>query len=1538
MATPIYNPEPTNQAQPPSQEAGVKFTHYGYPGDSTPDTNSSNGIGDRDNRLTGGYSVALTQAERYARFGVTGKSTGKELVHQGKIYRDDDTAPESDRRVDLYDPTSKAIDSGGGRPAYLPPSIAIATPDQLAKFHQYQQNGGDTTQFSPRDMLAFRLAEDPNYLLKPENVSVFNDMVVKPTDEANGGIVQQAGNAAAAVPAMIVKAYQGLDAWQNELQNSAYDGMKYWLNKVTGKQDAGTVANVAQQQTDMATGTVKGVTDAVDMLDGVGASLQILPGAIARPFLDAKGKEGVDNARAQILQDHMRLQTQLAGGVKATQQVVANGYKAVGLADLGNQIEKTTPNPGVQDTQAFLANPLNFIPGAAGGEAARGLVGAGKAAEAVTALRPTFIEKGLETAEANSEAITKASAYKSAMAMPPSGLPKVGNLPDGVPPTAPSDIKQVITKLAPDARAAAQDAAQKSQDSTAAMNTITQSMNSGGGISKWVGQNMQNLGSGVSALGKGLAVATDLPAKFATKILGGNEMLGNLLGNELLDIGFGTSSEAAGKGAAEGWGEALALRLAPHPMQGVGEALNLMGKELTYGQTTLPYARRVAYQLDLAGHPVGASIARALDNSLLYQAVPAIKGTITGALVGAAQGALSQPQNPIAGGVQGGALGSIMGMAGGGLGQVLKYSTPQEVMALSRGDWNRYRSMLPTPEKANFDKLSGGDQIALSQFAHQFPGLKVNYQHLGPNAVAGSHAIENGRSVVNLNLDQPGSAIKGTLAHELAHGVASNGQLPKIYARLLGDPANGTVGTYTELGSDGKPVGVDPESGFYKTNQTFQNLKNDYVTGLNRSGIKTDGLTDRDIAREIYAEHGADYYLSGQHVLDASSAYDPKFYQSRNSFKTALMKLGYAFDRGGNVVQGTGLFNNLQRDSALDKLTQSYTQSRRVSQMVSGDEEPAERIFDAKNPDHWKANNAETWLDSAPQLMRDKDGNVMKDKNGTPFLRPQGEVRSYAAQMANDMHDWISNLPEDKRNDLGFQKVAGTKDTWFGRYLPDELLDHLASRNQYNFKQVDNMRDLSKILSDGNQNGREVNFFYHKATNNGKYGQFSGASYNAVPYGFEIGKSGNVNVRAVNFGRLGDNYLAVRDKLLPYQGQKVRLRDVWDTPVAFMNDVHSMFAAHQRGESGATDIGAPKRDLINGLLKLGTNQSETNPFAATVPSGAKHIFTSFRVDRINRLTPTDTVRPFSGESQYQQYIKPNYLPAARMQAQWGDANVPADESKIPEMFSNSYLTKPQKQKLAQYIQSGHVADLGDKLAEEYKNNWSQDPEVMAGKGWYKRMTPLLKHFFGDDAELFTNLLAATSPRQKPTQNFKDALQAYTRYKLGHFDDIIKKYKETGKIEDWMKPRQLNDAKMSLNSDAVLKVLSGKWKSSGPKTPNFNTNLLGTGHEATIDIWAHRTLSRLAGWKGKVSNSAIDNLEFALGQHAFRHAADKLGIDPDDLQAVAWYGEQKLYGEKAESYDAPMQELVQKGNPFSESAKTKGAQTPQQLAYQYANTK
>jgi hypothetical protein len=101
------------------------------------------------------------------------------------------------------------------------------------------------------------------------------------------------------------------------------------------------------------------------------------------------------------------------------------------------------------------------------------------------------------------------------------------------------------------------------------------------------------------------------------------------------------------------------------------------------------------------------------------------------------------------------------------------------------------------------------------------------------------------------------------------------------------------------------------------------------------------------------------------------------------------------------------------------------------------------------------------------------------------------------------------------------------------------------------------------------------------------------------------------------------------------------------------------------------------------------------------------------------------------------------------------------------------------------------------------------------------------------------------------------------------------------------------------------VLAGKWldEVGAPKTPNFAGNLTGRTLQATIDVWAARHLHRLGhefagekkGWRPQsAAEPGVNSLDFAFSQDAMKHAADKIGINPDDLQAILWYAEKHHY--------------------------------------------
>ncbi len=291
---------------------------------------------------------------------------------------------------------------------------------------------------------------------------------------------------------------------------------------------------------------------------------------------------------------------------------------------------------------------------------------------------------------------------------------------------------------------------------------------------------------------------------------------------------------------------------------------------------------------------------------------------------------------------------------------------------------------------------------------------------------------------------------------------------------------------------------------------------------------------------------------------------------------------------------------------------------------------------------------------------------------------------------------------------------------------------------------------------------------------------------------------------------------------------------------------------------------------------------------------------------------------------------------------------PIDTS-IPDYSSFHYVvSNDQQQKLNAAIASGAVDNLANQVAAE-ATEMMNDPSIAAGIGWYGRMRERLKGLFGEDIDIFTQLLGTTSAQTPVESNFRYSVDLYNRFKAGEFDTKIKEYlrlygqMKAGTLgnlllKDKVKnskgvlytpemikkssgsallssaaehykllPAQTSGKLYGTNSYPALKALAQVWFNEKltkdkmtPKTPQFTMNLNGESLEATIDVWAARLLRRVI-YKGQgdarilpSQETAVSNPDFALGQLVFRRAAQQLNMSPDDLQALVWFGEKQIW--------------------------------------------
>jgi hypothetical protein len=191
-------------------------------------------------------------------------------------------------------------------------------------------------------------------------------------------------------------------------------------------------------------------------------------------------------------------------------------------------------------------------------------------------------------------------------------------------------------------------------------------------------------------------------------------------------------------------------------------------------------------------------------------------------------------------------------------------------------------------------------------------------------------------------------------------------------------------------------------------------------------------------------------------------------------------------------------------------------------------------------------------------------------------------------------------------------------------------------------------------------------------------------------------------------------------------------------------------------------------------------------------------------------------------------------------------------------------------------------------------------------------------------------------RVEQFENEEELNQFFNEYK-GRAVNAIKKQGKTAYNESRIKPdkKDINETKRKLlnlwpkanplyrtdnpkklygiNSPATAKVLVGIWlqQTQQTKTNNFYENVVGLTTNPTIDLWAARTIRRMI-YDGNVdryriaerAEQGVDERVYAaeagglsdyqLAEEVIKNASEKLGMDPDDLQAYLWFAEKDLW--------------------------------------------
>ena len=1249
----------------------------------------------------------------------------------------------------------------------------------------------------------------------------------------------------------------------------------------------------------------------------------------------------LDLRQSEILRGQALRNQQYAQNLINVRDQTAANFKAVGLGDFANKITTVQPDPISQFVGSQATDPVNLA--TFGGEA-----GIGAAAQ--------FFKAGVRAdrlAEATA-AVAKAENNLTATTTAKTNLYNI--LTSGVPmsDTTRAGWQSNVARLNVVEKnlVAARDTA--GTEYSAALADVNKQLTTAANANPFrqaIGGLTQVAGGGVDLAGKALDYVENIPRAVAEKFFPNypdevKDAVARAISGFTVHMIAGPYAGAAAALGPKAVGTALKY-LTADALQSAGKTLGIIGEQYALGTQTLPYWRNVANKLE--GIP--AAIASKLDNQVVYSIPSAVTGGITGGAIGGTVGMLGGGGDPekFKQGLLGGA---VLGTAGGGLGQITRFRDLATLRQAAIGDRSRFIGSLSGPNKTQFLNLPPDYQLAISVYGMAHPDAEFRF-FSDPTRVNGSWTPNNPKSTIDINVagDNPLHAIA---AHEVGHHVAAHGLQNFVNDTIIGNPVTGTTGIMNKLDEHGQPLTeLDPvtDQRRFVQNEYFENYKGAYNARLRRDNPAAPMATDQDVAQEMFADLHAQYMHDPETLQKTIRGYVPSDLVSQNVTANWLAKMGM----GADPVTGNPLpTSTLQNARSLGNVVDNYyrqTQAKRGDVDVSRGTDTKVNTSALKGTPEFDM--LQTQFDASGDFHRNPDGTIMTDAGGRPLVKTVAQADRDAAKLGNAVADIYRSQPhlEGVEGDNLLKVVTDRDGRQFrrGQRVPEAVFQELEKSNQFNANQLLNWRKADGVMQ--RNDGSAMMAVYNTASKRGgRYATLAAREREFVPIWTEISlKTDQVNIKGYDPEQLTNN---LAKGLRSRMGQDLYAGKGATQLGPALADARTYLENLANDRPGETGIGLQKKAFLNRMFGFA---ADANPMAGDLGKLPQGVVKSFRLDRLNRIreVPGADIPPFHEKTygQLQSFFQPRgaepVAAGARFQPRaaeptapdetaipvtyrttstgktieqkidYGIANAPLVASKQPGALTKDspnnfgqigFLGKLDQQRLTHLDKASAVGSYANKLVQEF-GRWKDNPDVMAAKDWYRHVRGYLETTFGDDAEKFANLLAATSPQQGVVENWHDALEAYRRYKSGAYDDAIAKFKDTGKITEDMKPTKANGAKFGMNSDAVLRVLADTWMSTvkGPKTPNFNDNLFGRGIEATIDKWAARTMRRLgyenvkgapAQWRlTPPSETGVSNLDFALSQQAFRRAASRLGMDPHELQAIMWYAEKHHWAEK-----------------------------------------
>jgi hypothetical protein len=741
----------------------------------------------------------------------------------------------------------------------------------------------------------------------------------------------------------------------------------------------------------------------------------------------------------------------------------------------------------------------------------------------------------------------------------------------------------------------------------------------------------QGAGKALDAAGRAVQAVADLPEAIGRHFAPGNDVAQEVVGSA---VRTGTSLVG---GVVGDIGRMSAA--AGRTISKAGQDLRIVGEILGQAEGQLPFFRTVARQTS----GVTSFVASAIDESRLAPMLTT-GGTV---LAEGSRGApLAALQGYVASGGDteqlwvGGATGTFLGMAGASAGQWRRYAQPEVIRARQGADVVRYRNSMAAqgPEvSAFFDRLPNRDQVALSTFQLAHPDLAIRYANLGPGRSSFyTTGGENGPvAMINLQSRDP---IRAVAAHEVAHHIEKHGLFPSISRELLGDAEINRPGVYTARDAQGNPL--KDAQGRYQTNADWQALKDAYQTRLDaeagRTGLSLGNITDANLAREVFAEHAADYLLGANTATGelniAAAMRAPSTRVIRALAESRLgdnlpfiqrlaAKTGSIIDHRGDVV-GSRLFSpdQLKQSTELRRMVDNYTRENAQRARPEKIDDEGGKGSISYNAAEIRANPhiLQTLFDGSSDIARGPDGKPIINADGSPRFQTAKEIARQQQSLTDKIWQYYEANPTD-RGGLRMEQIPNEKTGKLEDHLtgplPANLLQELAKDNNYNPTQLAHLAMISEHLAA--TPGKVLSMFYQPATKGGsdvRYRSLKGDWRTEAPYALAVSKAGNIFTRNMSKEKLVANAEAMINR---GNGK------LWgDNIGSLLGDLDTYLANHAAGKPGDAGIGAAKRDHLNELFGISKKGMEdVNPLFTSKRSSP--VIRSRRVDRMNRVVPVE---------------------------------------------------------------------------------------------------------------------------------------------------------------------------------------------------------------------------------------------------------------------------------------------------------------------------